>query len=392
MNPIGRSISGAVRARPRRAAASLALLSGGLLAVGTAGPARAGFEICNHAFDTVNVAVGYYDGSRGELVSKGWFVFDGYECANIFDEDLEARHYYIYGRSELGGTWSGDAAFCTRAKAFEIVGDGDCARRGYEQTGFFTVDTGDETDWTLNLTDEDSEADDAREEAAGEADDSVAEICDDGGIFYEPEEAIAACDELLDGGGLTADERADVYLSRAFARDDDDEAVADYTESIRLKPAAGTYFFRAGAFRALGREDRAMADLSESISLDPSYSRPHGLRGMIHLDKGRYGPAITELSDAIRLDKGYHVGYLAEYHGYRGIARFRSGDADGAIADLTAAIRLDGKYAAAYEVRGEAHERKGRRDNAIADFRKALELEPGRTASRNGLRRLGAAR
>ena len=48
----------------------------------------------------------------------------------------------------------------------EIVGlDGatdrgtkDCVKRGYKRTGFFEVDTGEERDWTVRLTDPEGEA------------------------------------------------------------------------------------------------------------------------------------------------------------------------------------------------------------------------------------------
>jgi uncharacterized membrane protein len=43
---------------------------------------------------------------------------------------------------------------CTRDKVFTIRGIEDCAGRGYQKTGFFEVDTGEETDWTVSLSGE----------------------------------------------------------------------------------------------------------------------------------------------------------------------------------------------------------------------------------------------
>jgi hypothetical protein len=41
---------------------------------------------------------------------------------------------------------------CTRDKEFLIRGIGDCLAHGYDRTGFFEVDTGDQSDWTVQLT------------------------------------------------------------------------------------------------------------------------------------------------------------------------------------------------------------------------------------------------
>ena len=38
-------------------------------------------------------------------------------------------------------------------KAFTISGVQDCQTRGYKRSGFFEVDTNEEKDWTVRLTD-----------------------------------------------------------------------------------------------------------------------------------------------------------------------------------------------------------------------------------------------
>ena len=43
---------------------------------------------------------------------------------------------------------------CTRDKLFTIRGIKDCVTRGYQKTGFFEVDTGEELDWTVSLSGE----------------------------------------------------------------------------------------------------------------------------------------------------------------------------------------------------------------------------------------------
>ena len=46
----------------------------------------------------------------------------------------------------------GQAVMCTRDKEFTIRGIGDCLAHGYDRTGFFEVDTGEQRAWTVQLT------------------------------------------------------------------------------------------------------------------------------------------------------------------------------------------------------------------------------------------------
>ena len=41
---------------------------------------------------------------------------------------------------------------CTRDKEFTIRGTEDCLARGFDRTGFFEVDTGEQRSWTVQLT------------------------------------------------------------------------------------------------------------------------------------------------------------------------------------------------------------------------------------------------
>jgi uncharacterized membrane protein len=47
---------------------------------------------------------------------------------------------------------------CTDDKSFTIRDVKQCVERGYKKTGFFEVDTGEERDWTVRLTDPEGEA------------------------------------------------------------------------------------------------------------------------------------------------------------------------------------------------------------------------------------------
>ena len=55
----------------------------------------------------------------------------------------EARYYYLYATDGAGGSWEGKTHFCTAPGAkFLVPGRNIAPRRGFDQRGFFEVDTG----------------------------------------------------------------------------------------------------------------------------------------------------------------------------------------------------------------------------------------------------------
>lgn len=59
----------------------------------------------------------------------------------------------------------------------------------------------------------------------------------------------------------------------------------------------------------------------------------------------------------------------------RGIAYMEKGKYNKAITDYTEALKINPKYADAYYNRGNAYVKKGLHDKAIEDFNKAIELK-----------------
>jgi uncharacterized membrane protein len=121
------------------------------LATWTATPAAADFRICNVTKSRVGIALGYKDGEG--WATEGWWNVTAGNCETLLRGSLAARFYYIYAVDyDRGGEWSGQAFMCTRDKEFTIRGTGDCLARGYDRTGFFEVDTGEQQTWTVQLT------------------------------------------------------------------------------------------------------------------------------------------------------------------------------------------------------------------------------------------------
>jgi uncharacterized membrane protein len=119
---------------------------------GFALPANADLKLCNTTSSRVGVAIGYKD-EKG-WVSEGWWNVASQTCEVLLKGTLVARYYYIHAVDyDRGGEWGGSAFMCTGDKAFTIRGVEDCAGRNYKKSGFFEVDTNEERDWTVRLTD-----------------------------------------------------------------------------------------------------------------------------------------------------------------------------------------------------------------------------------------------
>jgi uncharacterized membrane protein len=117
----------------------------------TAFPAVADFRICNVTKSRVGVAVGYKDADG--WATEGWWNLASGNCETLMRGALAARFYYVYAVDyDRGGEWSGQAFMCTRDKEFTIRGTQDCLARGFDRTGFFEVDTGEQQTWTVQLT------------------------------------------------------------------------------------------------------------------------------------------------------------------------------------------------------------------------------------------------
>jgi uncharacterized membrane protein len=113
--------------------------------------ALADFRLCNNTSGRVGVAVGYKENEGWS--TEGWWNLAARSCETVLRGSLVARFYYIYAIDyDRGGEWSGQAFMCTRDKEFTIRGTDDCLARGYDRTGFFEVDTGDQPSWTVQLT------------------------------------------------------------------------------------------------------------------------------------------------------------------------------------------------------------------------------------------------
>jgi uncharacterized membrane protein len=124
--------------------------------------AHAAMSFCNRTSGALEAALGYRgegDDKAENWVSEGWWQIEPGQCARVYAQALSQRFYYYYARTLTQGSkptiWAGKYVFCTEAdKAFRIEGDGDCAARKYQSTGFQDLDIGANThDYTLDFKD-----------------------------------------------------------------------------------------------------------------------------------------------------------------------------------------------------------------------------------------------
>jgi len=121
------------------------------LTISSTGPAAADFRLCNNTSSRVGIAIGYKDADG--WTTEGWWNLPARTCETVLKGNLVARYYYVYAIDyDRGGEWMGQAYMCTRDKEFTIRGIGDCLARGYDRSGFFEVDTGEQRAWTVQLT------------------------------------------------------------------------------------------------------------------------------------------------------------------------------------------------------------------------------------------------
>jgi uncharacterized membrane protein len=114
--------------------------------------ARADLQLCNGTTGRVGVAIGYKD-SDGAWVTEGWWNLPPHACEAVLKGALAARFYYVYAIDyDKGGEWAGQAYMCTREKEFTIRGIDNCLARGFDRTGFYEVDTGQQRSWTVQFT------------------------------------------------------------------------------------------------------------------------------------------------------------------------------------------------------------------------------------------------
>lgn len=176
---------------------------------------------------------------------------------------------------------------------------------------------------------------------------------------------------------------AATYLARANAwnaKQDYEHAIEDYEkalwfckkENAELGPRhAQIYNCRGAAYLAHGDQDKALADFDEALKLNDTDPTIYFNRGNVWKAREEYAKAIRDYDRALRLD----ANYLAAYNN-RGSVWFSKEDYDKALADYDQVLQRDPKNLKARYNRANAWEAKGKYEEAVADFNTIRLLDP----------------
>ena len=192
----------------------------------------------------------------------------------------------------------------------------------------------------------------------------------------------------------------------AGAARQDDEAVIEYSEALRIDPGnADDLNSRGFSLARTGAHDRAIADFDEALRLKPDQPDALRNRGWTYWLKGDLDRSLANFDEALKAaspddvdllvnyggvldDKGEHDRAIETYSKIlvlkpdnalalngRAWASAQKGDLDKALADAERSVALNAEEPNAIHTRAWIYMNKGMLDLALADFDKALGLD-----------------
>ena len=182
-------------------------------------------------------------------------------------------------------------------------------------------------------------------------------------------------DYLAEAVPLAEPQTAADFNTRASRRYDEgryDQAIADYTEAIRLDPQqADALLNRGWTFFVKEDYDTAIADFEGALKVDPELAGAYEGRGVCHREMERYDEAIRDFTEAIRRvqsDPGVYQRRATTYQ--------LAGRLEEALKDRNRAIELDGSVVDYWIQRGQTLRELRRFDDSRRDFEQAISLDP----------------
>jgi len=130
----------------------------------------------------------------------------------------------------------------------------------------------------------------------------------------------------------------------------EEQAISDYTEAIRLDPQAFVYVARGEALLRIGKQKRAMADAREALRRDSDEWEAWTLLASAHFRERKYANTVNDATNAIERN-------LAEYRSHKQPARHEG-------------IQL----AYLFSLRGFAYKKLRQPERAFADFNESLRI------------------
>ena len=189
-------------------------------------------------------------------------------------------------------------------------------------------------------------------------------------------ESAEACTALIEKGGRTPDDLADLYLRRGEfyrVRGMLDLAFADFAEALRLLPGfLEARYDRGLAYRDANKLEEALADLNEAVRAEEKLGRRLARADVLEM--------LHENARALE-DYNFVLAKAPDFlpaHLSRGEFWLRTGNPVRARLDFDRAITLKPDAANAFFGRASALRQTGDLGDAISDYARAIELAPDR--------------
>ncbi len=156
------------------------------------------------------------------------------------------------------------------------------------------------------------------------------------------------------------------------------DAIRFYTKAIRtnkgeisIEDVAKIFRDRGAAYMNLKQYDEAVSDFSNAMRLDENNTAFYNDRGLAYFNLKQFDRARDDFSKAIEKNPGSSSPYLL-----RGMVFMETRNFDRAIQDYSKAIQLEPKNKNAYYSRGLAYKNERMYDRALQNFDKVIELAP----------------
>ncbi len=148
------------------------------------------------------------------------------------------------------------------------------------------------------------------------------------------------------------------------------EAIADFTEAIKLKPDdSRTYFNRALTYMLINDNANATADLTEAIRLDPKQALLYANRTQTKLIMKDTAGSIADAETCLKLDSAN-----ADAYNTLATIEYAKVNYDKCENYLSLALKFNPKFAIGFKNRGLLYLKQNKNEKACADFETASNL------------------
>jgi membrane associated rhomboid family serine protease/Flp pilus assembly protein TadD len=162
-----------------------------------------------------------------------------------------------------------------------------------------------------------------------------------------------------------------ILADLALANKNFDAAISCTSQAIALNPQnSHAYLVRGKAYLALKQDQIGEQDIEQYIAANSNKVVGYITLGDFFVAQNNYAAAISNYSEAIRIQPGVRV------YNSRGYARVLLGDYEKARSDFQQVLRLDGEYAPGYGNLGLLDAINENYDAAITMLDRSFELDP----------------